>query len=77
MPRKKTKRKKAVKKPNVVIINPLRRHVITLYALLIFTWVILASMFVESLGGFVVNFKATLFGFIIGIGATTLIFYNK
>ena len=78
MPRKKTTKKKSVaKKPKILVINPMKKHVMTLYAFIIFTWVMLFSMFMESMGGFVINFKATLFGIIIGIGATTLIFYNK
>jgi len=76
MARKKTKTTRK-KKPKVVIVNPMKKHIMTLYAFIIFTWVMMFSMFVESLGGFVVNFRATLFGIIIGIGATTLIFYNK
>ena len=77
MPRKKAvKKKRPVKKPKLVIVNPMKKHVMTLYAFVIFTWVMIFSMFVESAGGFVVNFRATLFGLIIGIGATTLIFYK-
>ncbi|MBR9678722.1 MAG: hypothetical protein GON13_00455 [Nanoarchaeota archaeon] len=81
MPRKKIAKKgsakKRVRKPEVIVINPMKKHVMTLYAFIIFTWVMLFSIFMESMGGFVINFKATIFGIILGIGATTLIFYNK
>ena len=40
-------------------------------------FLLMFSMFVESTGGFVINFRATLFGIVVGIGAATLIFYNK
>ena len=74
---KKSVRRKSARKPSRMIIHPMKKHIMTLYAFVIFTWVMLFSLFVESMGGFVINFRATLFGFIIGIGATTLIFYNK
>ena len=53
-----------------------KKHVTLLYAFMIFTWIMVLSMFLEGVGGFVINLKTTLFGFIIGIGTAALIFYK-
>ena len=76
MARKHARKKVVVKHAKKLPDHPYKKHIMLLYAFLIFTWVMMLSMFVEGIGGFVINFKATFFGFIIGIGATTIIFYK-
>ncbi len=67
---------KNVKPKNVVITVSNKKHILMLYALIVFTWIMILSMFTEKTGGFIINFRATFFGLIIGIGAASLIYHT-
>lgn len=70
-------KKSASKKPKNGIkirFTSVNKHVFMLYALLIFTWITMLSMFIETTGSFVINFRATFFGLLIGLGAASLIY---
>jgi len=71
--RSSSRSKKADKRVVITLSN--RNHILMLYSLLTFTWVMVLSMFAEQTGGFVINFRAAFFGLVIGIGAASLVYH--
>lgn len=75
MTRKKIKRKIKTTAQQIPTFNKsLKRHILTLYGLIIFIWVMVLSMFLEKTGSFILNIRAMMIGGIFGIITAWIIY---